>query len=381
MPEFELVPLREIVDRVERLVEVDPLEEYPMAGVRSFGGGCFDSGRLSGADTKYRKFIRLRHGDLVYPKLMAWEGAFAVVPSEFDGYYSSTEFCTFKVRAGRADTRYLAHLFRWKETWGRVAATSIGTNVRRRRLYPEAFLDRSVPLPDLSEQERLAARLDQLTDKISEVNRLTRESRRLADASMSALVPQDAPATEVGKHVALVKRIEQVFPNKTYILLGTRWYAGGLFAKDQKTGGDISAARLFRVHAGDFVYNRLFAWKGSFALASQEDDGCYVSGEFPTFEIDRKSVHPEYLMAVFRRPSAWQAAFDRSTGSTPTSRNRLKVERFLQMEIPVPSMPVQREVVELARKTQAALQLRKEQGELLSALGPSVLNHAFNGNL
>jgi type I restriction enzyme S subunit len=110
-------------------------------------------------------------------------------------------------------------------------------------------------------------------------------------------------------------------------------------------GAAIQAETLYRVETGDFVYNRLFAWKGSFAVAGDGEDGCYVSGEFPCFRVDDSRLDTRYLRSYFRRSEMWEQALGESTGGTPTSRNRLKVERFLAMTIPLPPLDEQRRIV------------------------------------
>ena len=71
-----------------------------------------------------------------------------------------------------------------------------------------------------------------------------------------------------------VRRREIVKPDKTYDILGAHWYAGGLYVKHSKPGSQIRAKYVYRVEHDDFVYNRLFAWKGSFAIATKENGGC-----------------------------------------------------------------------------------------------------------
>jgi type I restriction enzyme, S subunit len=63
-------------------VVVKPEDEYHFAGVYCFGKGAFVGQRRRGNEFQYSKLTRLRKGDFVYPKLMAWEGAFAAVPPE-----------------------------------------------------------------------------------------------------------------------------------------------------------------------------------------------------------------------------------------------------------------------------------------------------------
>ena len=144
------------------------------------------------------------------------------------------------------------------------------------------------------------------------------------------------PIVPLGEVLSAISRPESVDPEKTYRILGAHWYAHGLYIKDELTGREIQAQRVYRVDQGDFVYNRLFAWKGSFAVASNENDGCYVSNEFPCFRVKEELVNVHYLWKYFSRDLIWTEAFGLSTGGTPTSRNRLKEGAFLQLQIPIP---------------------------------------------
>ena len=160
------------------------------------------------------------------------------------------------------------------------------------------------------------------------------------------------------------------------------WYAEGLYTKERKPGSEIAAEKVYRVEEGDFVYNRLFAWKGSFAIATRENHGCYVSNEFPCFTVIKERLVPQFLRYYFSRETAWMEAFGLSTGGTPTSRNRLKEEKLLGMSIPLPSLPEQLRIVakveELAAKVAVASGLRAQAtgnvGHIVAAETTRVFN-------
>ncbi|MBN1135418.1 MAG: restriction endonuclease subunit S [Anaerolineae bacterium] len=185
----------------------------------------------------------------------------------------------------------------------------------------------------------------------------------------------------VGTVAREVSRPERIDNSRMYRLLGAHWYAKGLYVKEEKLGSEIRATALFAVNPGDFVYNRLFAWKGSFAVVQQEHAGCYVSNEFPCFELDRERIVPQFLWLYFSREQAWREALGLSSGSTPTSRNRLKQARFLAMKIPLPPLPEQRRIVarveELAGQIAEARGLRERAREEASGLLPAVLARMF----
>jgi type I restriction enzyme S subunit len=182
-----------------------------------------------------------------------------------------------------------------------------------------------------------------------------------------------------------VSRPEPVSPEVTYRILGAHWYAHGLYTKDTITGGEIQAPKVYRVAKGDFVYNRLFAWKGSFAVATDENDGCYVSNEFPCFLVKRDRLDAHFLKYYFSRESSWTEALGLSSGGTPTSRNRLKEEAFLQLQIPLPPLSEQRRLVEridaLVAKIEEAKNLFEQTEHGLLELCRSLMRSQEDGQI
>jgi type I restriction enzyme S subunit len=179
-----------------------------------------------------------------------------------------------------------------------------------------------------------------------------------------------------------VSRPVRLSPERTYRLVGAHWYAKGLYVKQQKSAGEIQAKTLFQVKEGDFVYNRLFAWKGSFAVAAKDVDGCLVSNEFPCF-IPRDTVDLKFLWFYFSRSDAWREALGLSSGSTPTSRNRLKEEQFLDMLVRLPPIDEQRHIVarieEFAAKIAEATRLQDEITNHMDALCRALIMNPPDG--
>ena len=189
------------------------------------------------------------------------------------------------------------------------------------------------------------------------------------------------PKVELAEVLTQKWRFEENDPAKEYLLIGAHWYAGGLYIKNRKFGREIQANKLYQIRAGDFVYNRLFAWKGSFALADANVDGCYVSNEFPVFEINNKRLEGRFIYWNFKREKTWTESLGMSVGATPTSRNRLKEALFLKMLIPLPPLADQRRIVtrieELAAQINEARTLRQQAVEEVEALISSSSESCF----
>lgn len=148
-------PLHELVRLRSPDVSVRPDQDYQFAGVYCFGRGVFRGQVKRGITFAYTRLTRLRTGDFVYPKLMAWEGAFGVVPPECDGSVVSTEFPVFEIIQDKVFPEVLDTHFGNPAVWPDISGASTGTNVRRRRLNPQDFLSYKLPLPSRQVQEQL----------------------------------------------------------------------------------------------------------------------------------------------------------------------------------------------------------------------------------
>lgn len=166
------------------------------------------------------------------------------------------------------------------------------------------------------------------------------------------------PRVRLGKVLRPVSREEAVDPLREYPLLGVRLDGQGPFLRETRLGSSISARTLHRAQAGDFIYSRLFAWRGAFGVIPQSLDGAYVSNEFPLFQPVAGMVDVEFVRHWFRLPHVLDRVAADCTGSTPLTRNRYKEQFFRALEMPLPPLTEQRRIVvrieELAGKLDEA---------------------------
>lgn len=153
------------------------------------------------------------------------------------------------------------------------------------------------------------------------------------------------PMVRLGEMLTLIMREELVEPSKAYRLLGVRLEGAGPFLRETKLGSEISAYKLSRVQTGDFIYSRLFAWRGAFGIIDKILDGCFVSNEFPTFNVHRERLNSQFLDYWFRLPITLEKVAANCTGSTPLTRNRLKESLFLNLNISLPPLSEQQRIV------------------------------------
>jgi type I restriction enzyme M protein len=208
------------------------------------------------------------------------------------------------------------------------------------------------------------------SDVISGLSQVSSDYQQVQYAIGKAFKNATFATIQLGDLLTEIKGTEDIDPDRVYRLGGVRWWGEGAFIREEKIGKKIKAKKLHRVSPGWVIYNRLFAFRGSFAVLTQEHDGCYVSGEFPTFalkpEVESPYVVAKYIVHCLNSPQYLDVIEALSTGSTKTSRNRLGQGQFLEIKIQLPkAIETTERLVQLLDR---AYLLRSEQDALVDIL-------------
>ena len=336
-----------------------------------------------GTDFAYSTLTRLRAGEFIYPKLMAWEGAFGVVPADCDGCYVSPEYPVFEIRADQADPRFIDFYFKNPQAWKSISAGSTGTNIRRRRLNPSDLLRQEISLPPLSAQRRIAATLDKVAVRSEQIRKHIAAQRYDFQNLLRvefARIAKNAPRRAMNEIAPLVRRIVNVDVNAEYSELGVRSFGKGTFHKAALTGADLGSKRVFRIKPGDLVFMNVFAWEGAIAIARVEDEGRVGSHRFITCVPEPDAVTANFLRFYFLTPEGLERIGKASPGSAGRNRT-LGISALMGMPIPTPPLQQQTWFDAICRKVAEANLHADAQVSDLDALERSMLATAFRGGL
>jgi type I restriction enzyme S subunit len=172
-----------------------------------------------------------------------------------------------------------------------------------------------------------------------------------------------------------------VEPDREYRMVGVKWYGEGVFYRETVRGDSISAKCLTPVVPGAFIYNRLFAWKVSFAVVPTDFQGYHVSNEFPQFVPKVNKISSEFLYLYFTTKKVINSVNAASVGSAAVSRNRFKEEEFFDFNVPLPPMSVQQAIVEHWRKARVEILAAYQRIEALEAKQEEDLLHRIGISL
>lgn len=343
---------------------------YRQLGVRWWGEGAYERQVLEGGTTRYAQLNRVESGDVVINKIWARNGSVAVVPEKLDGCYVSAEFPLYSVDPGRADAAWVRWLSRWPGFWERCERAAQGTSGKN-RIRPSRFLNVAVPLPPLVEQRRLTGCLDDLAVR-SET--LAQDFHRASDDA-SALWAQ---AMSVSFHAGTgsLVRLEDVCDDIVDCPHSTPRYDGDDVpcVRSQDVGwGSLDLHQAKRTSYEEYLERtrRANPRRRDVVLVREGDVGrCAVVDDDQVFSLGqrvvllrpRHTIDSRFLALQIMAPRVLDTQLRASLAGTTS--HHVNVAQIRQIEVVVPSLVRQKEVVarlqELRSRLDRLAQLRSE---------------------
>ncbi|MGJ4898651.1 hypothetical protein ACQR2B_28070 [Bradyrhizobium oligotrophicum] len=372
--------MAEIAPLVRRPIRVEPDQLYQEIGVRSFGKGVFHKPPSTSLTIGDKKVFAIEPGDLLFNIVFAWEGAVAVASEAEHGMIGSHRFLTCVPNPRLAIATYLFWHFVHGRGLKQLQRASPGGAGRNKTLGIDKLAAITVDLPAIPEQRRVVAKLEAAVQEIARRHQSVELTRAEVNATLNASFRKliaGAPQRAIRDIAPLVRRPVPVDPDGSYPELGVRSFGKGTFHKPALSGIEVGSKRLFEVHAGDLVFNIVFAWEGAVAVATAGDDGRVGSHRFLTCVPDRSRATSEFLRFHFLTPEGIHQLGAASPGGAGRNRT-LGLKALETIRVPVPSLDAQLWFDELQKRASRVVAAQSEVASELGCLIPALLSETFH---
>jgi type I restriction enzyme S subunit len=394
MKAWKTVRLGEVIRQRKEFIEIDDLQTYQRARVQLHAKGIVLRDIVEGSLVKTKRQQVSRAGEFLVAEIDAKVGGFGMVPDELDGAIVSSHYFLFQIDEAKLERRFLDYFIRTPSFRDQVEAQG-STNYAAIR--PAHVLGYQIPLPPLTEQRRIVARIKALAAEIAEAQRLRHEAVAEAEAMLSS-------------HVGCVfSDLDSSYSRRDFGSFDTHITSGPRdWAKHYEKGGmrfyraqDIGPAGSI-LNGGKVFISPPVGNQGRSAMPQPGDLLFVITGAtVGRVNVFHEGLEPGFVsqhVAICRLPSdQLDAGFVLWALRTPVGQRQLLGQRYGQgkpglnlgniraLSTPVPPLPEQRRIVAeldaLQEQVNALKHLQSETAAELDTLLPAILDHAFKGGL
>ncbi|MGD0093938.1 MAG: restriction endonuclease subunit S [Planctomycetota bacterium] len=383
--------LSEIARPISRSILVKPGTAYRTIGVKWWGEGAYERQTIDGSETAAKTLSLVREGDLIINKIWVRHGSTAIVTKAVDGCAASGEFPTFELDATRVIPRWLHWQTKTRMFWAKCDALSRGTSGKN-RIKPELFLTITVPLPPLSEQRRIVARIEELAAKVGEARALRRQAAEEGEFFFASATKRVRLQSLTGSRAKRLGEIATVTSGGTPAReVATYWNGDVPWVKTgELKDADIRATEEYITNEGlqnssakvfpvDTVLVALYGQgqtrgrTGRLAIPASTNQACCAILPSPLLE-------PRFVQWWIR--TLYYEMRENSHGGAQPNWNGQTIKNVVIAELPLKD---QRRIVSyldgLQAQVDALKKLQAATAAELDALLPSILDKAFKGEL
>jgi len=369
---YELVKISNFLSRNKTKIRIEDDIVYKRVTIKMNNNGIFLRDTKIGKEIGTKNQFIIKEGQFLLSKIDARNGAFGVVTKEVDGGIITGNFWTFDVDYSKINPHFLSLITTTKQFMQFAQSASSGTTGRH-YLQENKFLDVKIPLPSLDIQKKLLEQVNQYEKELKnlkfEFDKLLKQFnkniflevdqddsllkfinfKQLHNWSVQNLSEnnfnynQKYNLVKISSFLKRDKTLINIDDDTTYKRVTIRTKNQGVSIRDTEIGKNIGTKKQYIIKKGQFLLSKIDARNGAFGIATDELSGAIITADFFAYNIDKTKIEPYFLSLITTTKQFIQFAQNSSTGTT--NRQRLNEELFLNVEIPLPTIDEQKELI------------------------------------
>ncbi len=187
--DWTIKTMKQWITLEERPVTLQDDEEYELVTVRRAYGGVDSRGIYKGKEVLVKTYFSVKKNDFIISKRQIAHGACGLVPDRLNGAVVSNEYNVFKAKEG-TNIQFFNLMMQLPHYKRLFYLMSDGVHIEKLLFKTSDWMKRSLAIPPLAEQEKIAEIL-QTQDKLIELQqKKIEELKRLKKVYLSKMFPK-----------------------------------------------------------------------------------------------------------------------------------------------------------------------------------------------
>ena len=355
--------MKQWISLEERPIILQDEEYYELVTVRRAYGGVDSRGIHQGKDILVKTYFEVEEDDFIISKRQIAHGACGLVPSKLHGAVVSNEYNVFKANQG-TNIHFFNLMMQLPHYKRLFYLMSDGVHIEKLLFKTGDWMKRSLAMPPLDEQKKIAEILTAQDKLIALKEKLIEEKNRQKKALMQQLLTGKKRLPGFGgewSSVLFKECITEVDDRSTEsnqhpILSVTKdgiVYQADHFNKQIASDNNIGYKIIKR---NQLAFSILNLWMGSVDVLTLCDVGI-VSPAYKVFECVEKNLIPSFAKYFLRSYNViWLYNINSETGASVVRKN-LDLAALLNEKLEIPPIDEQGAVAKVLSTADAEIEL------------------------
>lgn len=345
--------------------------DYPVLGINKDKTFMPTAANMAGIDTSKYKIVR--KGTFVFSGMQTGRDVCIRIGlyNEATPALVSPAYTTFRLDTEKGIVPEFFFLNFNRDESDRYGAFISDSSVRA-NLDWNRFLEIEIPLPSLSEQQKVVNAWKALREIKEQNEEIAAPLMQVCQSYIQEL-KHKYESVEIGEFIEESEERNKQNEFGATELMGVN--CEGKIVKSIANTQGLNFSNYKIVHNGDFAYsNRINV--GSIALNRGND--CIISPSYVVFRVCRKDIiMSEYLDMWYRRTEFLRSTYFFAFG---TIKDDFSIREMKRSRIPLPPLSVQQAIVNIYNCANEAKKIAEEADRMSREVCPALIQHVINNN-
>ena len=358
--------------------------------VKLWGKGVVEKTDSYGGSEHTQYYVR-HAGQFMYGKLDFLHAAFGIVPAELDNYESTLDSPAFDL--SEINGKFLVSRVCKEDFYLKYGTIANGSR-KAKRIHEDTFMDMPILVPELEEQERVAALLEALDTLITLHQRKYEKLVNIKKSMLDKMFPQNGASVPEIRFKGFTDPWEQRKLEEYLEVSGQKNFEG-IYTKEDvlSVSGDFgivnqiefqgrsfagaSVANYGVVETGDIVYTKSPLKSNPYGIikANKGKNGI-VSTLYAVYK-PKQSANPEFVQIYFEQDARMNNYMHPLVNKGAKNDMKVSAENALKGQIVFPDIKEQRTISEFFRNLDTLITLHQRKLEKLQNIKKSCLEKMF----
>ncbi len=358
--------------------------------VKLWGKGVVEKTDSYGGSEHTQYYVR-HAGQFMYGKLDFLHAAFGIVPAELDNYESTLDSPAFDL--SEINGKFLVSRVCKEDFYLKYGTIANGSR-KAKRIHEDTFMDMPILVPELEEQERVAALLEALDTLITLHQRKYEKLVNIKKSMLDKMFPKNGASVPEIRFKGFTDPWEQRKLEEYLEVSGQKNFEG-IYTKEDvlSVSGDFgivnqiefqgrsfagaSVANYGVVETGDIVYTKSPLKSNPYGIikANKGKNGI-VSTLYAVYK-PKQSANPEFVQIYFEQDARMNNYMHPLVNKGAKNDMKVSAENALKGQIVFPDIKEQRTISEFFRNLDTLITLHQRKLEKLQNIKKSCLEKMF----